>query len=211
MHSEALKKYWPYIVGAIVGLYLISKYMGGSSSSGSTDYASFLNAQNAAAAQAAQIGIAQQQLQNQTDLQNAQIQLASQAEQDAAQATYMQAQGQLASQVTAASSGVIAALYQPAITAINAAGVYNGQVAQAAAQVAVGGFQSQASMIQSESQTLQAAAQGLNTFGVIAQVVNQPSAAATATQQPKSNPTSLYGPGSFGNTGLFGYGSPGFQ
>lgn len=71
--KDILKKYWPYIVGGIVGLYLIMRYSGGSSSSGGSDYGAFLQAQTAAAAQNAN-------LQAQSNAQSAQLQAQSAAQ-----------------------------------------------------------------------------------------------------------------------------------
>lgn len=76
--KDILKKYWPYIVGGIVGLYLIMRYSGGGSASGGTsDYGAFLQAQTAAATQNANLQ-AQSNAQNaalklQQDQQNAQL------------------------------------------------------------------------------------------------------------------------------------------
>ena len=100
--KELLKKYWPYVVGGIVGLYLIMRFSGGSSSSGgSSDYGAFLQAQTAAAAQNAN-------LQAQSNAQNAALKL--QQDQQNAQLAVQQSQlslqqqaltGELALQTTA--------------------------------------------------------------------------------------------------------------
>lgn len=88
--KEILKKYWPYIVGGIVGLYLIMRFSGGSSSSGgSSDYGAFLQAQTAAAAQNAN-------LQAQSNAQNAALQL--QRDQQNAQLAVQQSQVSLQQQ-----------------------------------------------------------------------------------------------------------------
>jgi len=167
-----IKKSWPYALGIVAGLWLIMRYSGSSSSSGS-DYASLLAAQSAAAAQNAQIGLQQQAMQQAADEQARQDQLASQAQQAQAQTDYLNAQASMASAVGAAASGVLGALYQPTINALNAASYENAAVYQSAAGVAAAGYASQADMIGSVASTTGQAAGALQTWEGVSQGIGE--------------------------------------
>lgn len=232
--KDFLSKYWPYIVGAVVGLYLILKFSGGNSASNSTDYASLLAAQAAASQQNAQIGMAQQaqqsqvdlankqidsqnaianksldlqasaatqqfdlqsqaasvqaqlaaqQLQIQKDAQNAQVALTSKSLDIQSQVAQMQAQAQLAQAASVGTSQILASLYAPSITAINATTAENSATAQAAALTAAASYQAQQGIVTGTSNSLQAMAQAVNTWGTVAQgIASQPAPQSMGSQ-----------------------------
>lgn len=67
--KEAIKKYWPWVLGGVAGLFVLSR-MGGGSSSGSDPLAGMYAAQMQASAQNAAIGAQQRQAQMGYDLQS---------------------------------------------------------------------------------------------------------------------------------------------
>lgn len=172
-----VKQYWPYILGGIVGIYLILRYAGGSSSSGSGDggYAAFLQAQTAAAQQNAQ-------MQLQTNAQNAQLamaqkQLDAQIASDAAKLevqkaavhaeafnTFQTTQAAMAQAIGSSTAAVIGSLNNPAMIAMQANAAENAAALNAAANVAAASYMSQSNIIKGLSEISGAA------FGAIPQI-----------------------------------------
>lgn len=180
---EPVKKYWPYLLGGAVGLFLLLKSSSGNSSSGgSTDYASLLAAQSAASASQGQLGLQASALQDQTQVQLAQVAgqsaiattnanasltiagyqrdtaLAATAaavndSNNAAQIGFISAQAQLAANAGQASAGIITALQAPDIVAINDATAYNIATVQSAAGASVAAYGSSAAIYQGTNQT----------------------------------------------------------
>lgn len=162
-----IKDRWPWILGGLVGLYLVFKYMGGSSaaSSGDGGMAAYLAAQSQGASQAA---IANAQIQASKDQQAAANALARDqlnaqigANNNATQVNFLQAQGQVAGQVAGAASTIVGALNGPAIAAINSAAYENAAALAGAAGVAQSGYVAQASAIKSASGVVQSVAQAV--------------------------------------------------
>lgn len=142
---EPVKKYWPYMLGGVVGLYVIVKMSGGSSSSGgSSDYASLLAAQSAASTQNAAIGAQQEAARADRAMQQQAIQAAQAIESakvsSAAAVSLMQAQGQVAKDVGSAASGIIGALQAPSIAAINANAAENVSTMESAAAAQIASY-----------------------------------------------------------------------
>lgn len=203
-----LKKNWMYVVGALVGLYLVYRFMAGGSGGGDaySGYASFVNAQNQAGLQQAQIAAqsaAQQaSIAAAADKANKEYELGKLQVQASAQTAFLQSQAQMAQAVGQAASGVIGALYQPTIAAMQSAAYENAAALQAGAQVAGAGFVSQASMVQSTSNVTQSVAQGLNSWGSVGQGAGYILSGPTTGQQLIGAGTALGMQGM--RSGLFG-------
>lgn len=176
--KDFVKQYWPYIVGGLVGIYLLLRFSGGSSSGGgSSDYAAFMQAnaqasqQNAQlqaqqAALAAQAAQAAGELQLNRDALNAQISKdkATLALQQSAVYTegfnaFQTSQAAMATAIGGSAAQVITALNQPAITAMQAAAVENAAALEAAGNVAVGSYSAQAAMQAANAATVAAVGQ----------------------------------------------------
>src|SRR5579859_126088 len=116
--SEAVKKYWPWALGAVAGLYVVSKLMGGSSSgsgaAASYQAAAAMNAQNNAAS------LSQQQLA--TQIAASQASQANTAQQTAlaGQTAYINALGNVAQGVGTSAAQIITAQAALPVAAINA-------------------------------------------------------------------------------------------
>lgn len=157
--SDIIKKYWPYLVGGAIGLYFIVGKSGASSDNG---YSAFFQAQTAAQTAASQQAYQQAVLQAQVDAQNSANALEAKKLEAQTNVAYLQAQASMANAVTSGASQVVAALYAPTVTAINAAGYENAAALNAAATVASGGFNAQSKMVSSLSQTVQGVGTGLS-------------------------------------------------
>jgi len=168
--KDILKKYWPYILGGIVGIYLILRYTGGgSASAGGGDYAAFLQAQSAAAqqnaalqAQQAQIDAQKQAVANQLQLDrdalnaaiakdNATIDLQKAAVQAEAFNNFTTSQAAMAQSMGSSTAAVINALNAPALTAMQANAAENAAALNAAANAAAAGYLAQSEMVASGS------------------------------------------------------------
>lgn len=197
-----VKQYWPYIIGAIAGLYLILKFFPSSNSnSQATDYATLMAAQSQAAGQAAQIGLAQQSQSDQTALASKSLDVQSQATQIAGQAS-------LAQSAAAGTSTILAALYAPAITAINASTAENAATVNAAAITAAAGFKSQSDIVVGTNNSLQAMAQAVNTWSGVASALpaSQPhQSIGSQVAQVVNAASSVLLPASHWSNSQFGY------
>lgn len=203
---EPVKKYWPYLLGGAVGLYLLMRSSSGSAAApASTDYASLLAAQSAANASQGQLGLQAASLQAQTQVALANVQgqsdiantqanasltiagyqrdsaLAATAaavndSNNAAQVGFVSAQAQLAASAGAATAGILTALQQPTIAAVNAGAATNIATIQAAAQAAEYSYGAVANIDQGASQmsalvgTALGAQGGVNSQGAIAAI-----------------------------------------
>jgi hypothetical protein len=128
--AEKLKKFSPWIIGGVVGLFVLYKYAGGGSSGGGgADYSSYYAAQAQQNAQGAQIALANRQLDAQIAATNAQNQTAQ-----------IGAVGSAASTIAGSIAQVIQAQsYLPA-TAINASAAQNQAALMASAGVSAAAF-----------------------------------------------------------------------
>lgn len=169
---EPVKKYWPYALGGIVGLYLLTRGSSAPAATG-TDYSALIASQNAAAASQGQLGLQSQTLQDQLQVQLAQIagaQNIASTQADAsttvagyqrdtalaataaaindsnnqAQVMFISAQAQLAGNAGTATAGIITALQQPTIAAINGATASDIATVQAAADAAKASYNASA-------------------------------------------------------------------
>jgi hypothetical protein len=180
---EPVRKYWPYALGGVVGLVLILKLRGSGSSTAVDPTAAYLaqqnaaglqyaNAQLAATGQAAQIAAQQDATDKAFAIQTAQIAAVSAANNNSAQAAFVSSQASMAQAIGSAASGVIQALNQPAIMAINSATTENQAALAAAASAANTGFLASASAIKSVA----------GVSANLASAVNAQAAAQTAQQ-----------------------------
>lgn len=174
--KEFLKKYWPYVIGGIVGLYIVLKYMGGSSSSSSSDpYTAYMTAQTQLQAQNAQIAAQQQSESDQVGLANAQINMQNNANYANAFNAFQTSQAAMASSLGTSVSQVITALNTPAITALQAGAIENSAALTAAGNVAANSFLAQGQVSQGTSNMFASALANLGKIGF-----------STTGQQPKS-------------------------
>lgn len=163
--QEAIKKYWPWALGGVVGLFLLSR-MGGSSSGGG-DYAAYVAAQSAAAQSNAQAGIAQSQIASQTALANRQLDLAEKDLMSQAQTNYLLAQGAMAKGVGEAASGVVGALLTPYTTVLQTSAYENSAALLAASNIAIGGFETQRGLVAESSKAIAAVSEGLKGMATV--------------------------------------------
>jgi hypothetical protein len=170
--KEFLKKYWPYVVGGIIGLWLILRYSGGGSSGGGGAdgaYAAYLQAQTAAAAQNAQLGMQQQAQQAQINLANKQLDVENNANYATAFNNFQTTQAQMAAALGGSVAQVVGALNNPAITAIQAAALENSAALQAAGNVAANSFLAQGTVSKGTSQMFSNAISSLGSLGNFSQ------------------------------------------
>lgn len=165
--KDAVKKYWPWMLGGVVGLYLLSRNSG--SSSGGTVVMGYSDAAYAAQAQIAAVN-AQTQLQSEAAAREHALNLAALEAQtktanDANLAAYIAAQGTAAQGVAAAASGVIGSLLAPSVAAINASAYENAAALQAGADAASAGYLAQASITNSSTQGASNFAQAMSEIG----------------------------------------------
>ncbi len=187
--QDFIKKYWPYLLGGLIAIYLLMRSGSSSASSDSGMYSAYLAAQTQAANTNAQAQLQQSALHQQAQMRTAQLTAQTQAVQGQQQIHYLTAQGSVAQAVGGAAANLVRALYQPAITAMGSSAYENAATLNAASQVAVGGFATQAALADSASKSVDSVATGLQTFGQI--------------QAPKSNMSNLFSTlGQLGNTAL---------
>lgn len=163
--SGATKKYWPYVLGGVIGLYVVYKYVGGNSNSGA-QYS--LSGSVAFDPAQAQVALASQSMNLQAARDEKELQVA-----------YMKAQSEAALNVGVGAAQLVSALQKPTIAAINAAGAENAATVMSAAALtsasyAARGQIASAALLASGIQT-QAIASGV---GHVASTVNAASAAA---------------------------------
>lgn len=121
-----VKQHWVLLLGGAIGLYVVFKYMGNSSSNSTntTDQTTAaLYAQssqyNAASANAA---LQQQNLANQYDLANKSLEVQNAQGNNATQVAWLQAQGDAAMKTASASAQLISSMNAPAVQAISSSG-----------------------------------------------------------------------------------------
>lgn len=150
--QDFIKKYWPYILGGVAGLYLLSRQTGGGQpqtvvlgGGGMSDAAHMAQAQIASIeAQSAidrqMLQMQQTQLDREHTLNLSALEAQTRAASDANLTNYLAAQGAASQGVAQAASGVIASLTAPSIAAINATSAENAYALQSAAAAAAAGY-----------------------------------------------------------------------
>lgn len=162
--KDGIKKYWPFLLGGLIAVYLLMR-AGSSSSSGSTgsDYAAYLAAQS----QKAAAGQAAQAQQAQIDTVNRSLDLQQQAQNETAQTNYLAAQGGIIQAIGQMSGNLASALYQPALVAISSASQENQAALATAAGVAVGGYNAQGTMLNTSASSIQSVSQAVASMSEI--------------------------------------------
>lgn len=175
--TDALKQYWPYAVGGIVGLYLLAKFAGGGSAPAADNtYASILAAQSAGAAansqaQAqleavrAQVAAGERASQREYEVNLATLELQKNVQYAGAFNQFQQTQSAMAQSIGSSTAQIIGALNQPGIAAMNAAAYENAAAMQAAAEVAGMEFLGQSAIVDSISGSVQSIAGALSNPG----------------------------------------------
>lgn len=171
---EPIQKYWPYMLGGAVGIFIIVKMSGGNSGSGSV------------ISTAGDPAIAAINAQSVRDANN----LAAQREALAMQGNIeaLKAQGQAAKDVGSAAAMVISTLQAPTVTAINAAAAENIGTVQSAVAAAMAGYNAQAAATNSAAQGSYAIAQGLKDSSNALAIAIASSNASIGAQQSAIKP-----------------------
>ena len=134
--ADATKKYWPYALGAVIGVYLLYRFAGSNSSGATVDSPVYLSAGGMSSESAAAYSLQQMQLANEARAIDA-----------AAFNDFISAQGTAALGVGKAAADVIGALQTPTVAAINASAAENVATVQSAALLAAQSFASRAQMV----------------------------------------------------------------
>lgn len=224
-----VKQYWPYILGAVVGLYLILRFSagssGGSSSGGDGGYSAYLQAQTAAGAQNAALqlqanmaadknALDTKALQAQIDINKAQLEVTQAKNYSDAFINFQTTQAAMATAIGGATAGVIDALNKPAITAMQAGAMENIAALEAAGNVAAQSFLSQGAVVASSAGTAGAMTEGLsNMMGMIGNIGKKAPSRIPETIQAGANAYSTYMTGGMMNQnqstlGGYGFGNP---
>ena len=198
MHvPEVVHKYWPYMVGGTVGLYVLFKLRGNSAAPVDNTAAMLASQASAGAANSqAQAQLAAVQAQaaatnhasdNAFAVQMAQLTAGIGAQNNAAQVANMNAQAAMAGAIGSSAAQVVASLNLPAMQAINSAATENSAVLGAAASVANTGFLAQASSIKATAGVTQSIASSLlNTQISTGQFTQAAAGTGAAVQQGSS-------------------------
>jgi hypothetical protein len=202
-------KYWPWLVGGAIGIFLLTRVRGGSS--GGSDVSAFYASQAAAgAAQSqanAQLEIARAQIaatekaSDRTHEYNlANIGLQKEALYSQAIIGFNQSQAAMAAGIGTSAGAVVGALNAPAIAAMQGAAYENAAAMEAAAYAAGMGYQAQAGIVGHTSNVTKSVADALgNVMNAVSNVaqVSMPSNALQQQQQPGSgtwfDPNRRYG------------------
>ncbi|MHB1222382.1 MAG: hypothetical protein ACYC0J_10340 [Gammaproteobacteria bacterium] len=178
---EQTKKRWPLVLGAIIGLYVISKYYGASAATGASvtsqqmTPAAYYAAQNQAAQTQIAANTAAAQTANQT-----------MAISDAGQAAYLQSQALVANAVINGAVNLVTAQSMIPIAAINSATIQNQQTIKSAADVAIANSIAAGQVVAGEAQVASSTAMAAgnaaqSSAAMAAQVIQSNNAAATAS------------------------------
>lgn len=165
--KDSIKKYWPYLLGGLIAIYFLTRSTGSSTSSGSGDYAAYLAAQSNAAGVNAQTQQANAAIQAQKDIADKQIELQKEDLYATAQTNYLTAQSGIIQAIGQAAGNLASSLYQPAMVAMATASTENQVALNAAAGVAVGGFNTQANLINTGASSIQSVAQAVSSMSGI--------------------------------------------
>lgn len=148
---EPIKKHWPLVLGGVVGLFLVAKFVGARNASSTSSTATYsagvpFNAQAYAAQSAASLQSAQlaQNTQIAEDTLNASTQVAAGKN----FVNWTLAQGAVAQQIGTAAGNLIAALDMPTITAINNNAAADAQALKSAESIFTTGVKANALDIQ---------------------------------------------------------------
>lgn len=187
METEQLKKYAPWIVGGLVGLYVVSKFMGGGTAptNSSSGLSSLLAQQAQVAAQNSQYQLQASQLAMQGSLQAAQIQAQQAAQDQAATIAYNNSLGNVAQSAGQSIAQVIAAQSMLPADAINQVVASNQTTLSAAAAASMQATAALPGALQGAAQVVQASytpeiAYGATVQGLGASLANAGTGAVNA-------------------------------
>lgn len=150
--QDALKKYWPYLLGGAVGIYFLMGRSsnntpqqvilsaGGMSDAGYMAQAQIRAAEAQAATEKEYLRMQEEAAIRDYNLQVSVLDAQTRSAADANLSNYLLAQGTAAQGVAQAASGVIASLTAPSIAAINATSAENAYALQSAAAAAAAGY-----------------------------------------------------------------------
>lgn len=151
--GESVKKYWPWALGGVVGLFILSRMGGGSTQSADNAYAALVAGQAAGAQANAQLEIARAQIQagevaaeREYNLNLAVLEAEREKTYANAMAQVQAAQGATAQGVGEAAANIVGALAAPQMAAFQTAAIENSYALMSAAEVAKGEFLATAQM-----------------------------------------------------------------
>jgi hypothetical protein len=150
INMDGAKKYWPWVLGGIVGLYLVSKYYGGNSETGYNGQ-TVLGYNSEAAAQAQSARAQDFMMQTQANREMAETENQRLEISTAAQSAYTQSQSHMVLAVIESAVQLAAAQSLIPIAAINAASVSNQAALMAGADVASSANNAFADILRSEA------------------------------------------------------------
>ena len=150
--QDFIKKYWPYILGGVAGLYLLSRQAssaqpqtvvlggGGMSDAGYMAQAQMASIEAQSAVDRQMLQMQQTQFDREHSLNLSSLEAQTRAASDVNLTNYLAAQGAASQGVAQAASGVIASLTAPSIAAINATTAENAYALQSASAAASAGY-----------------------------------------------------------------------
>lgn len=145
--SESVKKYWPWALGGVVGLFILSRMGSGPAQNADNTYAALVAGQAAGAQANAQLEIARAQIQagevaaeRDYNLNLAVLEAEREKTYASAMAQVQAAQGATAQGVGEAAGTIIGALAAPQVAAFQTAAIENSYALMSAAEVAKGEF-----------------------------------------------------------------------
>lgn len=141
--QSGAKKYWPYLLGGVIGIYVIYKF----TSSGQTQTVQYSGVQAFDPAQAA-YALQSQGATASYNLELQKMNVSAQLQERALQIQFLESQANAASNVSSGASEVIAALQKPTIASINAAAAENAATVMSAAALASANFAARADITQ---------------------------------------------------------------
>lgn len=169
--QDFVKQYWPYILGGVIALILITRMGRGNDNAGFYASQAAAGAQYAQANAAAQIAREENQLrqamaEREFSLRERELEMTGTIGAMAAQAEMARATGESAAQL-------VASMYLPQAVALESAAYENAYALEAAANIAVASFQSQTSMVNAAHESVRAVSDGLRSVSDAAQIATQ--------------------------------------
>lgn len=161
--KTAVKKYWPWLLGGAIGLFLIMRTR--KSSGGTSDLQAFYASQAQAGAAASQTSLQTRQLELAAAAQQSELAMESKKLDAAREVGLVTAASTMAGAVGASTSQVIAALFAPGIAAMQSTAYENASVFQAAGNIAAHSYVAQADMVNAGAQATIAGAGAINAWG----------------------------------------------
>ena len=158
-----VKHNWMYLAGGLLGLIIVVKYVGRSSSSNTTtntssndaQFMALMNAQAAqSAGQSAQIALANKNLDNQNAIAMRSLDVQNAQGNNATQVAWLKAQGDAALKTASASAMLVDSLNRPATQAIASSGQVTAAGLASSGMIGVAGFQAQSATVTAAANVL---------------------------------------------------------